>query len=270
MSLIPQIYKDAVVSVGLKNANGNISWIGTGFFVIRKVNENQCKPFLVTNKHVLEGHSAIVMRMKEKESDTLIVVEAITKNGDTILYHIHDNPNIDIAVLPLDGNVIMQNNLEFPSFDIDNNALSSMELRASGVDDGSLVYMLGFTMGRVNKTSDAPICRLGCIARIDEAQIREEQNILIDIQNFPGNSGSPIINKPEVIHIKGTPNLDRCVLVGIIHSYLPYEDKLISAQTKKVVEIRTENSGLAYAHPVEYITEIIDKIVPMSDKISKE
>lgn len=99
MSLIPQIYKDAVVSVGLKNANGNISWIGTGFFVIRKVNENQCKPFLVTNKHVLEGHSAIVMRMKEKESDTLIVVEAITKNGDTILYHIHDNPNIDIAVL---------------------------------------------------------------------------------------------------------------------------------------------------------------------------
>ena len=65
-----------------------------------------------------------------------------------------------------------------------------------------------------------------------------------------------------MIHIKGTPNLDRCVLVGIIHSYHPYEDKLISAQTKKVVEIRTENSGLAYAHPVEYITEIIDKIVP--------
>ena len=261
MSLIPKFYKDAVVSVGLKNANG-ISWIGTGFFVLRKINENESVPLLVTNKHVLDGHDLIVIRMKEKDSDTLTVVEAITKEKDVILYYIHDNPNIDIAVLPLDANVIMQNNLEFPAFDIDHNAMSSNELRASGVDDGSLVYMLGFTMGKINHTSGDPICRLGCIARINEAQIREEQNILIDIQNFPGNSGSPIINKPEALHIKGTPYLDRSVLVGIIHSYIPYEDNLISAQTKRVVEIKTENSGLAYAHPVEYIIEIIDKIVP--------
>ena len=262
MSLIPKFYKDAVVSIGLRNADNTISWIGTGFFVLRKIDENQGKPFLVTNKHVMEGHDSIIIRMKEKESDNLKIMDESTKNGDTILYAIHDNPNIDIAVLPLDGNVIIQNNLEFPCFDIDNNALSSKELRASGVDEGTLVYMLGFTMGKVNHASGDPICRLGCIARINEAQIQEEQNILIDIQNFPGNSGSPIINKPEIISIEGTPNLNRSVLVGIIHSYLPYEDKLISAQTKKVVEIRTENSGLAYAHPVEYITEIIDKVVP--------
>lgn len=262
MSLIPKFYKDAVVSIGLKSADGNISWIGTGFFVSRKVAENQVKPFLVTNKHVLDGCNSIVIRMKEKESDNLKIMDATIKNGNTILYQVHDNPNIDIAVLPLDGAVIMQNNLEFPSFDIDDNALSSAELRASGVDEGTLIYMLGFTMGRVNQASGDPICRLGCVARINEAQIQEEQNILIDIQNFPGNSGSPIINKPEIISIEGTPNLNRSVLVGIIHSYLPYEDTLISTQTKKVVEIRTENSGLAYAHPVEYITEIIDKVVP--------
>lgn len=262
MSLIPKFYKDAVVSIGIRNIDGNISWIGTGFFAICKIDEDKGKPFLVTNKHVLEGHNGIVIRMKEKESDKLKIMDAITKKGDTILYYIHDNPNIDIAVLPLDGAVIMQNNLEFPSFDIENNALSSTELRDSGVDEGALIYMLGFTMGKVNQASGDPICRLGCIARINEAQIQEEHNILIDIQNFPGNSGSPIINKPEIISIEGTPNLNRSVLVGIIHSYLPYEDKLISTQTKKVVEIRTENSGLAYAHPVEYITEIIDKVVP--------
>ena len=44
MSLIPKFYKDAVVSIGLKSADGNISWIGTGFFVSRKVAENQIKP----------------------------------------------------------------------------------------------------------------------------------------------------------------------------------------------------------------------------------
>lgn len=74
MSLIPKFYKDAVVSVGLKNANG-ISWIGTGFFVLRKINENESVPLLVTNKHVLDGHDLIVIRMKEKDSDTLTVVD---------------------------------------------------------------------------------------------------------------------------------------------------------------------------------------------------
>lgn len=49
MSLIPKFYKDAVVSIGLRNADNTISWIGTGFFVLRKIDENQGKPFLVTN-----------------------------------------------------------------------------------------------------------------------------------------------------------------------------------------------------------------------------
>lgn len=108
--------------------------------------------------------------------------------------------------------------------------------------------------------------RLYC--RISKEQIQEQHNILVDIQNFPGNSGSPIINRPEVVSIQGTKNLDRSVLIGIIHSYIPYQETLINSQTGKFVEIRSENSGLAYAHPVEYIKDIIDIILPLQDKKS--
>ena len=84
--------------------------------------------------------------------------------------------------------------------------------------------------------------------------------MLVDIQNFPGNSGSPIILRPELTSIQGTKNLLRSVLVGIIHSYIPYEETLINSQTKRLVEIRSENSGIAYAHPVEFIRDVIDEI----------
>ena len=164
----------------------------------------------------------------------------------------------DIGAVMLSGTTITQQHLKFSSFDIDSNSFSSFELRDNGVDEGSLVYMLGYPMGLVNVNSELPICRMGCIARISEEQIAESHDALLDIQNFPGNSGSPIVSKPEFIGIQGTNILDRCVLIGIIHAYLPYRESLINSQTKEIVEVRSENSGLALMHPVEYIRDVID------------
>lgn len=263
MSLIPQIYLDAVVSIGVRNTNGDINWIGTGFFIIRAIDINKGMPFLISNRHVFKDKQSIVIRMKEKKSNTLNECDASLYNKDGLpLYKLHSNPNIDIAILPLSPEYINSHNLEFPSFNIDSLAMRSDELRQAGVDAGSLVYMLGFPLGLVNIESGLPICRLGCIARISETQINETQNILVDIQNFPGNSGSPIVLRPEIMSVGGTPSLSKCILVGIVHSYIPYREKLINSQTKEVVEIRSENSGIANVHPVEYILDILDSICP--------
>lgn len=264
MAIIPQFYKNAVVSIGIKNQNNPTVWIGTGFFMTRAADDQgHVHPFLITNKHVFQGKGSIVIRMKEQGTENLKEIDVpIVENGKE-LYILHPQTDIDIAVLPLNGSFITAHHLEFPAFDIDANAMTSSELRDSGVEEGSLIYMLGYTMGLVNQSSSLPICRLGCIARISEAQIKEQHNILVDIQNFPGNSGSPIINRPELISIQGTKNLDRSVLVGIIHSYIPYQETLINSQTRKTVEIRSENSGLAYVHPVEYIRGIVDTIFPL-------
>ena len=272
MAIIPQFYKNAVVSIGVKNQNSDIAWIGTGFFVTRAIDENNVRPFLVTNRHVFLGKSTIVIRMKEKDTENLkeFDVSIVRSDGsyEIPIYVLHTQDDIDIAVLPLDASFIVENHLECPTFDIDSNAMTSSELRENGFDEGSLIFMLGYTMGLVNQSSSLPICRLGCIARISKEQIQEKHNILVDIQNFPGNSGSPIINRPEVVSIQGTKNLDRSVLVGIIHSYIPYEETLINSQTGRLVEVRSENSGLAYAHPVEYIRDIIDMISPLHNEKS--
>ena len=50
MAIIPNIYINAVVSIGIKNQSKSVSWIGSGFFVIRKVDDKgNARPFLITN-----------------------------------------------------------------------------------------------------------------------------------------------------------------------------------------------------------------------------
>lgn len=251
MALIPKGYIDAVVSIGVKQPEDKIVWIGTGFFVHRRINDKEVLPFLVSNKHIFEGKSCVVIRMRETQENKLVLMD-VSLNDRRV------HKFADIAAVMLSGTTITQRHLKFSSFDIDNNSFSSFELRDNGVDEGSLVYMLGYPMGLVNVNSELPICRMGCIARISEEQIAESHDALLDIQNFPGNSGSPIVNKPENIGIQGTNILDRCMLIGIIHAYIPYRESLINSQTHEVVEVRSENNGIALMHPVEYIRDVID------------
>lgn len=251
MALIPKGYIDAVVSIGIKQQEDKIVWIGTGFFVHRHMNDEEVLPFLVSNRHVFEDKTSVIIRMRETQNDALVLL-------DVTLSDCRVHPFADIAAVMLSGTTITNRHLNFSSFDIDENAFNSFELRDNGVDEGSLVYMLDFPLGLVNVNSELPICRMGCIARISEEQISESHDALLDIQNFPGNSGSPIVSKPEFIGIQGTKILDRCVLIGIIYAYLPYRESLINSQTKEIVEVRSENSGLALMHPVEYIREVID------------
>lgn len=264
MAIIPEGYLNSVVSIGVRINPKTIAWIGTGFFVGRASGqESQVYPMLVSNKHVFKGKDSIVLRMKKMGSDELQVLDAPLKNEDgSCRYIVHDGENIDVAVLPLSAQFIIDNGLDFPCFDIEKTAMSTSELRSNGADVGTIIYMLGFPLSLVNEASNLPICRMGCISRMSETQINEQHNMLVDIQNFPGNSGSPIITRPEFVSITGTTSLTKSVLVGIVHSYIPYQEKLISSQTNEVVEIRSENSGIALVHPVEYIREIIDKIYP--------
>ena len=260
MSIIPEYFLNATVSIGVQD-DKDVRWIGTGFFTIRNVGERGIgRPYLVTNKHVVEGSQLIILRMVDQANGSVINVPASLYEEGRPQYLTHPDPSIDIAVLPLNAEFITQNSLAYFAFDIDADSMCSTELKDEGFDEGSLVYMLGFPLGLVNEGSSMPICRMGCVARIDDYQVSETGNYLIDIQNFPGNSGSPVVSRPEIVSIGETKALPRCVLVGITHSYIPYRVPLVDLQTGRTVEIREENSGLANVHPVEYIQQIIDQV----------
>ena len=144
MAIIPHEFFDSVVSIGVRISETEIAWTGTGFFIGRSSGqENKVYPFLISNKHVFRAKDTVVIRMKEKDKDELHEVDVPLRNVDGgVRYFIHDQDDIDIAVLPLAAKFIEENNLAFPCFDIDGNAMTSPELRENGADEGSIIYML--------------------------------------------------------------------------------------------------------------------------------
>lgn len=100
-----------------------------------------------------------------------MVTDLLLEDADGKRYTEHPDPNVDVAAVTLNANFFVENGLETAFFNIDSHAVGSAEFLARGGDAGSFVYMLGYPMRLVDMESNAPICRLGCVARIDEREI---------------------------------------------------------------------------------------------------
>lgn len=133
-------------------------------------------------------------------------------------------------------------------------------MKNNGVFEGDLVYSLGYPLNLGNTSQKNPICRLGCISRVSDLYIpgNPEVNFLVDAQSFPGNSGGPVVLRPELSAVIGSKSQPNAALLGILHSYIPYKDALISHQTGETYSITQENSGLTNVHPVDYIIDVVN------------
>ena len=108
------------------------------------------------------------------------------------------------------------------------------------------------------KVRNFVIVRQGIIARVDE-EVLEQGFYYIDASAYPGNSGGPVIHKPELIAITGTSNNSSAGLIGVISSGETYSDIAVSQQTGEPKVVFTEQTGLIRVVPTELIFEIIDK-----------
>ena len=116
---------------------------------------------------------------------------------------------------------------------------------------------MGFPLGEAGDERNYVIVRQGIIARVKHWLKGNARTFLIDASIFPGNSGGPVLLKPESTSIQGTKSNDRCVLIGMVSSYLPYREVAVSTQTGHTRMIFEENSGLGVVVPHDVIQETI-------------
>ena len=261
MSMICNDYLNSVVCIGVLCTYINdgkeikeIAWCGTGFFVYKiKDRENKIGTlFLVTCRHVAEDSRDLYVSVRKRNSKEFDTIKLDKKN-----LFFHENKNVDLAIFRLNVNDINNKNLFYVGFDIDLNAMSTEELNNEGAGPGNLLYMLGFPSGLKNENQN-PICRLGCISRMDKDEIQSSKTFLVDVQGFPGESGSPIIIRPDIVGVGHSKVFNQSVLIGLICSYIPYQEYLRSTQTQRIVEMREENSGIARVVPIEFVRELIN------------
>lgn len=116
-------------------------------------------------------------------------------------------------------------------------------------------------MGLIGGQRNYVIVRQGTIARIRDYLAGTSTEFLVDATIFPGNSGGPVITRPELTSIQGTKNIQSAYLVGVVQGYLPYDDVAISTQTKRPRVIFEENSGLASVVPMDYVKEVVTEFI---------
>lgn len=263
MALIPPFFIDCVAAIGVDDAEGKRRWVASGFLYGLYVSDNedgekQYKVFLVSNRHVFEGVSRVYLRFNPQSDQSAREYPIdLTNTDDSPRWHAHPGPSIDVAVLPINFNVLKEHNMQAAFFTSDQLVANIDKMNELGITEGDFAYVLGFPMGLIGGQRNTVIVRSGSIARIRDTLIKANETFLVDAFIFPGNSGGPVVSKPEFLAITGTKSQSSAYLIGIVCSYLTYKDVAVSRQTGRDRVIFEENSGLAAAHPVDFIEEII-------------
>ncbi len=264
MALIPPSFLNTVVALGRECQDGTARYNATGFLYgipsgdTDENGKNMYHPFLVTNRHVFEGifkHTDTLCARFNKR--TQIDANVYTMKEGNRPWTVHPDPRIDVAVLEIDLNSLRADGIEYAFFPGDTHALTLEQARSSEISEGDGVFVLGFPLGDAGDERNYPIVRQGIIARIQNWLRGDARTFLIDASIFPGNSGGPVLLKPEIASIQGTQRNDRCVLIGMVSSYLPYQEVAISNQTGRTRMIFEENSGLGTVVPHDAIQKTI-------------
>jgi hypothetical protein len=283
---LPLVYLNRVVAIGRKDTTPGPTfgkWIGeaTGFFYgefDHKVNETQSSYtfFLVTNRHVLEEHLAatngpLSVRLNRKSGGPAQDFAFPLVVGGLPTWHTHPDPLIDVVVIGLDSSVFQAMGIDFDYFKSDVDILSRVKAKELGLAEGYGVFVLGFPMGLVGTEQDYVIVREGSIARIRDTldSPTTVKNFLIDSFIFPGNSGGPVVLRPEPIEDSFAgekPPIRAAYLLGVVMSYVSYQDMAVSLQTKRPRVTFEENSGLAQVIPADYIDETIQSWLKTAQK----
>ncbi len=264
MALFPPIYLDCVVAIGTSDQRGQTSWFASGFLMgrfIKKVSDtiSLCRVFLVTNRHVLKDKKRVTLRFNPKTNApaTELNLELFDPSGRPLCYF-PSKPEADVGVITIDANTLDQLGMQFDYFVDKYQVANKSKLSQLGITEGDFVYVLGFPLGLVGIARSYVIARVGVIARIRDLIAGHADEFLIDTPVFPGNSGGPVISKPEVLGVRGTTPVNDSLLIGVVESYVTYEDTAWSLQTQSPRITFIENSGLTNVVPIDFVEEAIE------------
>ncbi|MDO8240712.1 MAG: serine protease [Candidatus Moranbacteria bacterium] len=278
MSLIPPHYLNSVVSIEVESKDNNgllqKNSIATGFLVGKptgKSNEGGAlfRLFIVTNRHVYQNKKTkeflkeVFFRFNTLDNKSHYFKVNLLKSDGCPLWLMHEDERVDLAVLPINATAIDEAKINYDFF-VGEELFYAKDFATKNISTGDGLFVLGFPMRISGKARNFVIVRQGIIARVDE-EVLGEGFFYIDASAYPGNSGGPVIHKPELLAIAGTQSNPSAGLIGVVSSGENYSDVAISQQTGEPRIIFTEQTGLVRVVPIELIFEIIDKI-PLPQK----
>jgi hypothetical protein len=198
-STLSQI-KKCVTFIFIKLSDGRLHPNGTGFFVgvASKTDPARSYCYLVTAKHVLQDSNGnfypeILIRLNTKDGSSELI--PILLNYTSIF--VHDEKDVDIAVLPCLPNENIFDFLLIPDKIITNQDM----VKQQQISEGDDVFFAGLFTSHVGQKRNQPIIRFGKVALLSDEKIEWKEKdkppkfldlYLLECQSYGGNSGSPV------------------------------------------------------------------------------
>ena len=235
----------------------SMSQIATGFLYayprsgLPNDSSDSFKLWLITCKHVIQAgveSNEIFARLNKSEHSGMQTFRISLQRGDGLDWTLH--PTADVAVIPVLWQGLEAKGVRWETFAAGRNALSRTRAAEVGLTEGDEVFIVGFPAGWMEGRQDYPIVRHGVLAQIQGWLKEEHDTFLVDGSGFPGNSGGPVITKPQRFAVAGTQAVGGSWLIGMVSE-------------RKLSRIRTdapdvaETADLVQVIPVDLIDETI-------------
>jgi len=171
--------------------------IGTGFFYHHWEEPHKSFPYIVTNKHVVDGCSSaeIILHVGPLVDGRPKSTFSYEINDIESLCRFHPDPDIDICILPLPN--ILDAVKQTTGFDVYYQAFNKSMVPNKQDLSETLplmdVYMIGYPDGLFDDKNNFPVFRRGITASHPGFDFQYPSRGAVDIATFQGSSGSPIV-----------------------------------------------------------------------------
>ena len=133
------------------------------------------------------------------------------------------------------------------------------------VSEGDEVFFAGFPIGWREGKRDYPVVRQGVLAQVQGWLRGEHETFMVDGSGFGGNSGGPVILKPQAFAIDGTGLVAEPYLIGMVSARVPAPIRMdddvppeLEVFYRTTIELGlTESADLVDVIPVDVIDETI-------------
>ena len=179
------------------------------------------------------------------------------------------HPVYDVAVIHLSWEILEKHDIQWDRFSAGNATLTRTDVRDRGFHEGDEVFLLGFPIGWSPGSQDYPIVRSGVLAQIRGWLKGDHKTFLVDGSGFPGNSGGPIVTKPQIFSFGGSTGRTNMCLIGMVmeRRYSELETENYPSYEQ---EYWKETADLIEVVPMEQIDETINLAMSMFEADEEE
>jgi hypothetical protein len=267
--IVPDEVRKCVVFIGYSMADGEKVFVGSGFFIGRKiVGEIANEIFLITAKHVIKkikdfGLDQVFLRVNLKDGTSGWYPTKLSE------WKTHPNdPTIDIAFLKCGiPHYFDHAAISHPLF------ANEKIFLAYEVGLGEEVFITGLFSHHIGEERNIPIVRIGNLATLIEKNIATQlgpmEAILIEARSIGGLSGSPVFLSLGIIrYVKGKFMQGNSgpifFLLGSIHGHFKSsQDQMTSSDAQgNQSQASALNVGIAIVVPIQKILETINLFFP--------